>query len=147
MGRTTPLDSFAGGEEKTDRDGLRRRLDEVQPWGIDAVDVTGLWNQGTPATMKICIVDTGYDLGHGDLPDPSRAGESVTGWDPSTRRRLQPGPLKGQVNRDEPPVSSGQTNRNLQGPFGGGGGSHGVWDVDGSGEPRVLLCRLSFSMV
>ena len=29
--------------------------------------------------IKICVVDTGYDLGHDDLPT-----ENVTGWDPSS---------------------------------------------------------------
>lgn len=60
-------------------DGRRRKLQEAKMWGIDMINVTNLWNLQAPATpIKICVVDTGYDLGHPDLPI------NVTGWnDPS----------------------------------------------------------------
>jgi len=49
------------------------RTAESEPWGIGAVQadqVTGL------AGMKLCIIDSGYALGHPDLPQTSVAGSS-----------------------------------------------------------------------
>jgi len=45
------------------------------------VNVQHLWNLegATYEHVKICVVDTGYDLGHPDLPS-----DNVTGWDPTT---------------------------------------------------------------
>ena len=45
-----------------------RRLAEETPYGINMVNASHVWPE-TPATnIKICVVDTGYDLGHVDLP-------------------------------------------------------------------------------
>ncbi len=62
-----------------------RRLAEETPYGIEMVNAEYVWNKGPPPTsspkMKICVVDTGYDLGHEDLPKTSHG---VAGWnDPS----------------------------------------------------------------
>lgn len=50
---------------------LRRRLEEEIPYGIPLVlqDVD-FWNDLDPptSTISVCVVDTGYDLGHEDLP-------------------------------------------------------------------------------
>jgi len=47
-----------------------RRLQEYAPWGIDEVlQDRNFWDNLTPnGTIKICVADTGYDLGHEDLP-------------------------------------------------------------------------------
>ncbi len=50
-----------------------RRLAEVTPYGINMVNVTHLWSKTPASNITICVVDTGYDLGHQDLPD-------ATGW-------------------------------------------------------------------
>jgi serine protease len=42
------------------------------------VNVTHLWSIAHLEKVKICIVDTGYDLGHPDLPGTA---DGVTGWD------------------------------------------------------------------
>lgn len=59
---------------------VRRRLTETYPWGIPAVlqDVE-FWNNldAPKATKRVCVVDTGYDLGHEDLPK----GSDVNGTD------------------------------------------------------------------
>lgn len=53
-----------------------RRLAEATPYGINMVNVSHLWTKTPKMTtpIKICVVDTGYDLGHPDLPT------NVTGW-------------------------------------------------------------------
>lgn len=57
-----------------------RRLAEETPYGIGMVNAEYVWDKGIPpSTIKICVVDTGYDLGHEDLPT-----DGVAGWnDPS----------------------------------------------------------------
>lgn len=60
--------------------GNHRKLDmsNEQPYGISMVlQNTGFWeNLAEPTgTIKICIADTGYDLGHDDLPE----GDDVIG--------------------------------------------------------------------
>jgi len=59
---------------------LRRRLEETIPWGIPTVlqDID-FWNNlnATASQIKVCVVDTGYDLGHEDLP----SGADVDGTD------------------------------------------------------------------
>ncbi len=48
-----------------------RRLDDEVPYGIDMVNASHVWGQ-SPATgdpIKICVVDTGYDPTHQDLPN------------------------------------------------------------------------------
>ena len=54
-----------------------RRLAESTPFGITMVNVTGLWNIEPKQHVKICVVDTGYDVTHEDLPQ-----SNVTGWHP-----------------------------------------------------------------
>lgn len=50
-----------------------RRLAQSTPYGIGMVEADQVTYQDG---MKICIIDTGYDLGHVDLPT-----EGVTGYD------------------------------------------------------------------
>jgi hypothetical protein len=67
--------------EGEEHDG-NRKLAESRPYGIDMVNVTHLWD--LPPVLdkvKICVIDTGYDLGHPDLPGEAH---NVTGWDPTT---------------------------------------------------------------
>jgi len=56
-----------------------RRLAEETPYGIEMVNVTQLWAKTAQQQVKICVVDTGYGLGHEDLPTAN-----VTGFTPST---------------------------------------------------------------
>jgi serine protease len=46
-----------------------------RPWGIDMVNVSSLWTIPPKKDVKICIIDTGYDTNHTDLPN-----KNVTGW-------------------------------------------------------------------
>lgn len=63
-------------KSKTSR-GSRRQLLQQVPWGIPAVEA----NQVTPGSdasdITICVVDTGYDINHEDLPQ----GDDVNGTD------------------------------------------------------------------
>ena len=47
-----------------------RHLQEATPYGIKLVQAPELWSitDRKPTPVKICIVDTGYDFGHVDLP-------------------------------------------------------------------------------
>merc|ERR1712151_1093694 len=73
-------------------DNVRRRLKENIPWGIQAVlqDVNFFNNQNVNGPKKVCVADTGYDLGHIDLPtEPDVTGKDATGeineeWDTDT---------------------------------------------------------------
>ncbi|MFC4700653.1 S8 family serine peptidase [Glaciecola siphonariae] len=54
----------------------RRELQaETTPYGISMVQATQL-NQNDPGRRKVCVIDTGYNLGHPDLPDQN---DGVTG--------------------------------------------------------------------
>jgi serine protease len=57
----------------------RRRIQaqgqEFTPWGIDRVNVSSLWAIPPKRKVKICLIDTGYDRGHPDLPTTN-----VNGW-------------------------------------------------------------------
>lgn len=74
-------------EDKIDytpsHEGRGRRLAEDVPYGIDMVNASWVWNQPAPPTtttaepIKICVVDTGYDVKHQDLPNV--ADHNVTG--------------------------------------------------------------------
>ena len=46
------------------------------------VNVTHLWDIPHKQDVTICVIDTGYDLGHPDLP--ANPEFNVTGWDPTT---------------------------------------------------------------
>jgi len=62
--------------EETNLEDSHRRLQEDTPWGIKLVNVTHLWSKTPKQHVKICVIDTGYELGHPDLPS-----KNVTGWD------------------------------------------------------------------
>merc|ERR1712241_1057268 len=66
-----------------DTDGHFRRLSEETPYGIPMVleDMDFWKGLGAPSgSIKVCVADTGYDLGHEDLPK----GSDVTGSDSSS---------------------------------------------------------------
>ena len=55
----------------------RRRLAEQTPYGIEMVKSAYVHKQTPPTNaekIKICVVDTGYDLDHEDLPDDAEHG-------------------------------------------------------------------------
>ena len=68
---------------------VRRQLQEETPWGITAVlqDEDFFNNQDVKGPKKVCVADTGYGLGHNDLPmEPDVTGKDATGdfneaWD------------------------------------------------------------------
>jgi hypothetical protein len=54
----------------------RRVQNQVQTnWGIDMLNISSLWSLPRKRDVKICIIDTGYDIGHPDLPT-----DNVNGW-------------------------------------------------------------------
>merc|ERR1740129_651058 len=66
-----------------DTAGYVRKLAEETPYGIDMVleDMDFWKGLGAPSgSIKVCVADTGYDLGHEDLP----TGGDVTGSDSSS---------------------------------------------------------------
>ncbi|HWU71362.1 MAG TPA: S8 family peptidase [Pseudoxanthomonas sp.] len=63
------LDVMRGWDDYGDITVANERL----PWGIQAVDLGGL--TAKPG-VKVCIIDTGYDLGHPDLQTTGVTGES-----------------------------------------------------------------------
>lgn len=56
--------------KKHDIEEHMRKLVETVPWGIPTVlEDVGFWNDLTTGSpIKVCVADTGYDLGHEDLP-------------------------------------------------------------------------------
>ena len=78
----TTADKFPK-EEGVDHDHRRRRLVEDTPYGITMVG-SAYVNDKTPPVgaqnITICVVDTGYDLGHEDLPNSADHG--VDGYSP-----------------------------------------------------------------
>merc|ERR1719412_2851579 len=66
-----------------DTAGYVRKLAEETPYGINMVlEDMDFWKKLDPPTgsIKVCVADTGYDLGHVDLP----TGNDVTGSDSSS---------------------------------------------------------------
>jgi len=66
---TTPGDSPASAFEET-------------PWGITMVQAPALWDIRPRTKMTVCVVDTGYDAGHEDLP--TIEDHDVDGWNPTS---------------------------------------------------------------
>ncbi|EJK44369.1 hypothetical protein THAOC_37094, partial [Thalassiosira oceanica] len=58
---------------------MERMLQESKPWGIDMFWAGGSQEVTPPKKLKIVIIDTGYDLGHEDLP---KSFDGVTGFIP-----------------------------------------------------------------
>jgi serine protease len=59
-----------------------RRLtgNQQTPYGIRLVQADQVPTMGSSFTPKICIIDSGYDLGHEDLPvEPQVTGDSDIG--------------------------------------------------------------------
>jgi len=70
---------------RKDYDDVTLPSGEWLPWGIEATQATEL--TAGAAARKVCIIDTGYDLGHPDLPGSDRVTGSADGgsgpWDNS----------------------------------------------------------------
>lgn len=49
---------------------LRRRLNEQVPYGINMVNLDGVPDTSV-GNRKVCIVDSGYEINHPDLPSPA----------------------------------------------------------------------------
>uniref|UniRef100_A0A7S2LU14 subtilisin n=1 Tax=Skeletonema marinoi TaxID=267567 RepID=A0A7S2LU14_9STRA len=95
-----------------------RRLAETTPYGINLVNASHVWSKTAPAAaepIKICVVDTGYDLGHPDLP--SDVAHNVSGWH--------------QVNSD------GSTPFNLWDVDGHGHGTHCAGTIGAIGNNEI----------
>merc|ERR1712238_248269 len=74
------IDHKVGILEKNHATNLRRKLAENTPYGISMVlqDMNFWSSLGEPSgAIKVCVADTGYDLGHEDTPK----GDDVTGTD------------------------------------------------------------------
>merc|ERR1712176_675099 len=74
------IDREVGVLEKNHVTNLRRKLAENTPYGIRMVmEEMNFWSKlGNPSgAIKVCVADTGYDLGHEDTPK----GDDVTGTD------------------------------------------------------------------
>jgi serine protease len=69
--------------EYIERDPPRYPMAETVPYGITMVQAdsaSGLMPGAS--TRKVCVIDSGYDLGHEDLPGTARvSGLGTTGWD------------------------------------------------------------------
>ena len=72
------LPYFRGGNDE-ESGHQQRRLAEETPYGINMVQ-SALLPPNPAGSKKICVVDTGYALGHEDLPDASYG---VSGYVPS----------------------------------------------------------------
>ena len=55
-------------ETRNSQDGRVRTMSEEIPYGIEMVEALGI-EYVADSGIKACIIDTGYDLGHEDLPD------------------------------------------------------------------------------
>ena len=90
------LPSFPHNNENNDNnEGLRggrsrqRQLAESLPYGITMVQSDALIQRAAgldppmePTPRKICVIDTGYGLGHPDLPNTTSQGHNVAGFSP-----------------------------------------------------------------
>ncbi|WP_115719701.1 S8 family serine peptidase [Gallaecimonas mangrovi] len=58
---------------------LASTLGEMEPWGIGAIQASGSLGANAPTGKTVCIMDTGYALGHDDLPSSGVSGEGNSG--------------------------------------------------------------------
>eukprot|EP00591_Stephanopyxis_turris_P001726 CAMPEP_0195518940 /NCGR_PEP_ID=MMETSP0794_2-20130614/14000_1 /TAXON_ID=515487 /ORGANISM="Stephanopyxis turris, Strain CCMP 815" /LENGTH=872 /DNA_ID=CAMNT_0040647995 /DNA_START=133 /DNA_END=2751 /DNA_ORIENTATION=+ len=58
----------------------RRKLAETTPYGISMVQANQLQAHSTNPPVKICVLDTGYGLGHPDLPTDVKGWNAATGY-------------------------------------------------------------------
>ena len=54
-------------EDDPERKILNLNLGEITPWGLAPVQALGNLGNQASSGIKVCIIDTGYDLGHQDL--------------------------------------------------------------------------------
>lgn len=67
--------------EYIERDPPRYPMAETVPYGITMVQADSAAGLAPGIyTRKVCVIDSGYDLGHEDLPGSSRAGGLNSGW-------------------------------------------------------------------
>jgi Subtilase family len=62
-----------------------RKLAEQIPYGVNAVQAPDAWAAGyTGSGVKVCVIDSGYDNSHADLPDLDQGtqGENPSGGEP-----------------------------------------------------------------
>jgi len=72
----------AGVVARIEVDPPRYPLSQRVPYGVDLVQSRQI-PFGDSSSVKVCVVDSGFDLGHPDLPDASRVtGESAPGLGP-----------------------------------------------------------------
>ena len=64
---------------------------ECTPYGIKMVNITHLWDRVPKKHVKVCVIDSGYDLGHPDLPF------DVAGWHPKVSPLIMNGPPSASV--------------------------------------------------
>jgi serine protease len=69
------------GIEYIERDPPRYPMAQTVPYGITMVQADSAGLLPGASTVKVCVIDSGYDLGHEDLPGTGRAsGLDSTGW-------------------------------------------------------------------
>lgn len=70
--------------EYIEKDVLRFPMGQTTPWGVPTVLGTGV-EGAIPSNRQICVIDSGYAMGHEDLPNPGNVtGTNVSGtgnWD------------------------------------------------------------------
>jgi subtilisin family serine protease len=81
-----PIEPFQSVTESLYADVLDATGQQIVPWGIDAVQARDIWDadrdavtdEGAPngSGVNVCIIDTGYYLGHEDLTDTQVTGMS-----------------------------------------------------------------------
>jgi len=82
-----------------------RKLAQSEPWGVAAIEGNHpFWSNSSPTgTIKVCVVDTGYELGHPDLPQSYVTGgqTSMGDWnsDPVSHGTSVAGVIAG-INND-----------------------------------------------
>jgi subtilisin family serine protease len=65
--------------EYAELDVPRQMLAQSTPYGIDMVQAPLVWPTATGANRKVCIIDSGFSLGHADLQSTSVTGYPA-GW-------------------------------------------------------------------
>lgn len=62
-------------EEDPERRLLNLNLGEITPWGLGPVQALGNLGNQASSGIDVCIIDTGYDLGHPDLQTSGVSGQ------------------------------------------------------------------------
>jgi subtilisin family serine protease len=63
-----------------EEDAPRYLMAQTTPWGVDAVQAPAMHTAGvTGAGVKVCIIDSGFHIGHADLAGVDVSGQDVSG--------------------------------------------------------------------